>query len=211
MPTHPLTSDDGLKDAARTTLRTLLTVAKRYGRRRGRLDELFLFAGRSRTKGRTKQVVPKAEVIWDDSPEMELMLKHRDDYERLGVLLEHCHVAMEKAATADPESLKALTTLTFNINRLESQREAHLEAMRELLAQVSRELMTQENVMAKVVAEGAKLAQLAQINVDRIRAALQSKGVGEDSKSNTELQAIARKIQQQIADGTYEPEVEKEP
>lgn len=202
MPAHPISTEEGLKDAARTTLRELLSVAKRYKRRRDRLDALFLFCERSRKRGKHQQHEPKAEVVWEDPPEMELMLKHRDAYERLGELLEYCHAAMEKAADADDGTgAKALVTLTSNINRLEGQRERHLEAIQEILGQLSRELMAQEAVLTKVVAEGARLAQFAQINNDRIRAALETKGMGAESKANSELQDIIDNLKRRIANG----------
>lgn len=201
MARHPLSSDAGLKDAARTTLRELLSVSKRYKRRRERLDALFLFAERRRkNKGAKNAIGPKATVVWDDPPEMELLLTHRDAYERLGKLFDTAAVALEAAAKADPDC-KLLISLTFHVNKLEAQRERHLEAMTEILGQLSREMMAQENVLAKVVTEGAKLTQEAFINSERMATIRDTRGAGEDTKASSELQKIASELKQRMADG----------
>jgi hypothetical protein len=200
MPAHAISTEDGLKDAARTTLRELLKLAKRYKRRRERLEALFLFEVRKRKVGRNEQTGSKATVGWEDTPETELMLKHRDDYERLSALLESARVAIEKA-TVDPEDGLTLLKLMQTVSTLERQREAHLESIREILGQLSRELMAQEAVMMKVVAEAARLAQLAEINQLRINAAMQARGMGHETRSTGELEKLARDLQGRIARG----------
>ncbi len=195
MPAHPLSSDDGLKEAARSTLRELLTISKRYRMRRQRLDTLFLFEARARKKAGKTYETPKATVAYDDAPEMELMLKHRDAYEQLAITIDAAHEGIRNTPT-NPDDPYALMKLMDSVNRLEAKRDAHLESIREILQQVSRELIAQENVLAKVVAEGAKLSQLALINREKIAHEAEQRGGGTNSKSNSELLQIAQEIGQ---------------
>ncbi len=199
MPAHPLSSDDGLKDAATSTLRELLSVAKRYRLRRRRLDTFYLFTERHRKKGRTNQVGAPAGVSWDDSPEMELMLKHRDSYEQLDAVAKRVAAAItDPLSEVDPMTLNELMR---QMTRLESQRDSHLEAIQILLQQLSRELIAQEQTLTKIVAEGAKLAQLALINREKLQALAEERNGGITSKSTTELEAMARDFKQKIANG----------
>lgn len=198
MPRHALTSDEGLKDAARSTLRELLSVSKRYRARRRRLDKLFLFMQRTR-RGKTSS---KSTIAYGDSPEMELMLEHRDGYDRLGETIEEARIAVSKAAkNIEPDDPYTLSKMLSTILSLERERARHLTEIKDILGQVSRELMAQENVLAKVVAEGAKLAQLAQLNRERIEAQLEVSGVGLESKTNDELTKLAMEMKQRIAAG----------
>lgn len=202
MPAHPLTSDEGLQDAARSTLRELLSVSKRYRSRRLRLDSMFLFAGRNYKRGRAVKTVPKSEVVYDDCPEMELMLKHRDGYDALTKTLDDTREAIEKVAkNIAPDDPFTLLKLMAAVVTLEKQRDRHLEAIQEILGQLSRELMAQEAVLAKVVAEGAKLASLAVLTRERISAQMEATGNGIESKSNSELTQIAKDFKKRLASG----------
>ncbi len=205
MPSHALTSDDGLKDAARSTLRELLSVSKRYRGRRKRLDALFLFGPRAYKRGRKTEQVEKSQVDWNDCPEMELMLKHRDCYDSMEATIV---AAREGMKNAQPDDMLTLRDCLALIARLESQRDKHLVAIQEILGNLSRELMAQENVLAKVVAEGAKLASLAQLSRERIVAQENASGKGIESRSNTELTKIAEEMKKRLASGKYVPEEE---
>lgn len=165
---------------------------------------MFLFGPRNYKRGRTTKTVPKSEVIYDDCPEMELLLKHRDGYENLSITVEDARVAIGKArANISPEDPFTLLKLMSTLATLEKQRDAHLVAIQEILGQLSKELMAQEGVLAKVVAEGAKLASLAQINRERIAAQEAANGKGIESRSNSELATLAKEMGKRIATGDY--------
>ncbi len=198
MPAHPLSSDAGLKDAACTTLRELLTIAKRYKKRRNRLDALFLFSSRTLRKGRTVKEIPKATIAYTDGPEEELLLSHRDTIERLDATVIELRAAVERCPDMDA---RALGDVMKSMARLEFIRDVHLKGMREILANLARELMSQENVLSRVVAEGARLAQMAQINREKIDADTAARTGGIDSKATSELQAIAENMKRRIEAG----------
>lgn len=197
MPAHAMTSDAGLKDAACTTLRELLTIAKRYRKRRQRIDSLFLFDGRTRSRAGKDSLIPRAKVEYDDSPEMELILKRRDACEQLDRTIQVSQDAIEDQEMEPKTRLQILQTLS----RLEAQRDGHLEAMAEILCQMGRELMAQENVLAKVVTEGAKLSQMLQIAQDRLKAEAAEREEHISSKSSSDLQKMAKELKQRIDAG----------
>ncbi len=204
MPAHALSSDEGLQDAARSTLRELLTVAKRYRARRQRLDGMFLFGPRDYKRGRVTKSEPKAQVAYDDCPEMELMLKHRDSYDSLSATIDDARVAISNAAkNIDEGDPYTLIKLMSALATLEKQRDYHLIAIQELLSQLSKELMAQEGVLAKIVTEGGKLASASMINRERLMALADANGKGIDSKSDGELDQLAKDIGKRIATGDY--------
>lgn len=202
MPAHPLSSDDGLKEAARSTLRELLTIAKRYRKRRQRLDTLFLFDGRSRAKAGKTYATPRATVEYEDAPEMELILKHRDSYDRLAATIDQATESINRVASKiDPDDPYTLKQMLQSVATLERQGLQHLDSIREILQQFGRELIAQESTLAKVVAEGAKLSQLAIINREKLTAEADRNGIGVNNKSTTELETMAKDIHRRIANG----------
>lgn len=202
MPRHALSSDDGLKDAAQSTIRELVTIAKRYRKRRARLDGLFLFSERVRKHGGKSFTEARSTVQYDDSPEMELILKHCDVYDSLEKQVGTASLAIERVAKQiDDDDPHTLLKLMQHLTRLEALRDKHLESIREILGQVSRELMGQENVMLKCVTEGAKLSQLASITAERLAFEADTRGKGLDGKSESELAKIAREMKARLKAG----------
>lgn len=201
MPAHSLKTEEGLKDAASSTLRELLTVAKRYRKRRNRLDTLFLFSDRTRTRGSDVKVLPRATVDYDDSPEMEMMLKHRDAYESLEATIVEAREAISTSSKSDECDPELVSRMLQTLVRLETQRDRHLTAITDILGQLSRELIAQEAVLAKVVAEGARLAQMAVINRERLDHDLSMKEEGVETKSTSELVKMAQELKAKIARG----------
>jgi hypothetical protein len=167
-------------------LHQLKGMVRGYARDIHRVRNLVTFAERVRLDGGDENIRKMSDVRWEDRPEIEIYLKHRDDVLHIERALElQDLIIIEARKNEDPNKLLQ----AFNcISRLEQTKERHLQKMTAILETMSREFGAREAIMAKLASEGAKLAMIGQMHQEKML--LMRRKIGEEP-GDDELERIA--------------------
>lgn len=166
--------EEDLGKRSRSMANKLVVMVNGYAVDRNRARGLVLLADREAEK----MSRPMSKVNTYDRPEIELILHHRDCYLRFERLIVSAELAIESAKKqiidGTPEFIVALSTALGEIGRLEAQRTKHLTAMETILATLTKEMGTQEGIMARLAADAQHLAQKASEHRDKMDLARKS-------------------------------------
>ncbi len=187
--------------ALKKTAKQLTNMVRGYARDRARIRQLPTFG--DRTNGERTQ--KKAQVEWNDRPEIELYLTHRDAYEELGKDLTSCREALRKVEPEDAASAMEA------MSRLETTRAKHLASMELILAMLQKEFGAREGIMAKLASDQAKIAEAARQHEERIGLMERLKNLDGGSDTDEEkIDKLAKRfnmrpdeLRQKLADGTF--------
>lgn len=153
------------EDALVGMSKKLTKWTKGYGRDRARLRTLVLFQSRDGTGAQLS--LPPSKVYYNDRPETEMILYHRDEVLRLTGVIE----LAEKSLREESGEWEAKARLMEAIATADGKRMKHTDAMENLMARFADQLVKQEAVMAKIAADAAKLAQGAYEHRDKMEIA----------------------------------------
>lgn len=175
-----------LESSAAKMLYKLSGMVKSYSRDVMRVRTLVSFE--DRVHGTT--VRKKSFVAWNDRPEVELYLQHRNEYWRLEVFIDDLHAAMTKSVKEAGPAVgpNEVAQTADAIARMQSQRQRHLASMESILSSLAKEFGGKEATMAKLAADGAKLAVAVQMHHDRMDLARSKSGT---EMSEAEVESIA--------------------
>ncbi len=167
-------SAEAQEDAEETAKKTKSMVSKLhvmvngYAADRNRLRSLVLFETRLSKGG----VNPISTVAYSDRPEVELILFHRDQAARFVTLIDTATAVIktwEKSdEVLDGAGFKLMNECLAQIRDFETQRMKHILTLETLLANLTKEMGTQEALMVRAAADLASLAQKASEHKDKM-------------------------------------------
>ncbi len=138
-----------------------------YSADRNRTRRLVTFASRPARKVNGMPRDP-SKVQYNDRPEIELYLWHRDESMFLATAILRYREKLDKVVATDEHALEAMAKALQSLDRLEEKRLKHVAAMEKILEVLGKEQANRETVMANLAKEAAKLAQAAAQHKDRM-------------------------------------------
>lgn len=166
-----------------------LTETEKARRRQDRLvRSLATYAGKTRRLlHRVSQLrlfgEDRSHVEWADHPLVQIVLRHRDSYERLNGMLE---VARNKVEKFDDQEvvMEGLKT----IRAIERERESLMNAMERPLTTLQADLSKASATMAKMLADAQKLGLAYQALDQKERLSSKGKSVPTDDEVDAFLE-----------------------
>ncbi len=168
-PVSDIDDDAKLTKKARSLLNRLVDMSNDYAHDRNRIRGLVLFE--DRTDGRPRLM---SKVEYADRPEIELLLQHRNECRRLASKVEGLHTfiaQLQAEIEHDKSTLLAVANSLKTIAQLEAQKMAHFNAIETLLATLTKTMVTQESIMAKLTADAAAMTQKMTEHKDKMELA----------------------------------------
>ena len=167
---------DGRQDfpiTVRKMLNQLVDRVRSYAKDNNRLRGLVLFKERKLQSvgSNGREARPISEVMSMDRPEVELILHHRDVVLEIEDKSARIAEKLKDMTPDSPEAFADLARITGHINGMEEKRLKHIASMENILKNLSMERVSREQIMAKLAADGAKMAQAAQQHEDKMEIA----------------------------------------
>jgi hypothetical protein len=149
------------RQETRNVLKQLVKAAQEWKRDRERIRSLYTFSGDREGQISAKISRPAA----GDRTEVELYFWHRD---RVLHIEQRQQLAEQRLRDCPFEDLPKVME---SLKRFEDQILKHVEMMEKILATSSKEISSQENLLAKLASDGAKIAQAAMEHRDKMELA----------------------------------------
>ncbi len=153
--------DEALAEQAMKMLNRLVDMVAGYAKDRNRVRSLVLFAERKPRNG-SPAVRKVSRAHWNDRPEVELLLTHRDTVLSINGLLKVAQKQMEVAT--DPS---VADSILGRIAALEDDKHQAMKQITRILESIAGEQATREAMMVKLATDGARLAQAALHHQDK--------------------------------------------
>jgi hypothetical protein len=155
---------DGLPMRGKQALNRLIKMIHDYGKDRQRVRSLVTFEARQNAAGSVRE---RSIVEYNDRPEIELYIHHRNETLRLDADIEFTRKKLQDIVLEPADFL----TITTNLATLQTRKAKEIEAMERILATLAKEQSAKETLMAKIATDAAKLVQAASQHQDKMRLA----------------------------------------
>lgn len=162
-----------------------------YERKAKRFKDLPLWEREARAPAKHSEgtrektnVRRKAKPLWDDPPDIELALKHRDRVDRISDDLEKLQVRMDSGELEPKDYVNACMAYS----RMEKSLIDHMREIRGCLESFSREQLYREGTMARLVMELSKLKVMDKHHRDRME--FEAGHSDLEMKTNAEIHAM---------------------
>lgn len=167
---------DGRPDfspSVRKMLNQLVCRVRDYSKDRHRIRRIVSFKERkyetAGPSGRESRPISQVNVM--DRPEVELYLYHRDVVLYLEDRAAKVKEKLDAMSPGSAEDFADLAKITTSMANIEEKRLKHITSMENILKNLSQEAISREQIMAKLAADGAKMAQAAQQHEDKMEIA----------------------------------------
>lgn len=131
----------------------------------------------------------KAKAVWDDPPDIELALKHRDCVDRIEADLVICREVIQGGKIESKDMGRVLE----NYTRLERAALDHMREIRGCLEAFGKEQVAREALMTRLITETTRLKVVDRHHRENM--AFEAGVTDLESKNNAELEAMIREAE----------------